>query len=81
MYKKDLTKDFRLRMTERDFDFLTSLAEERGVTVSQCLRSIVDEYRRSLETLNALNEAIRIANSREKEMSNGDTKSTINNKL
>lgn len=80
MYEKNLTEDLRLRLSERDMDFLRVLSEERATSVSECIRSIIGEYRRSLETIEALKDAINIAKDKEKEerLSNGDTKTNIN---
>ena len=81
MYEKNLTEDLRLRLSENDMDFLRGLSEERAVTVSECIRSIIGEYRRSLETIEALKDAINIAKEKEKgeRLSNGDTETNINN--
>lgn len=49
MYNKNLTSDFRLRLTDRDMDFLRDLSVDRGVSVSEVVRSIISEYRRSCD--------------------------------
>ena len=77
MYKKDLTEGFRLRLSSDDMDFLRKLSEERCVSVSECLRSIVGEYRRSLELVSTLKDALEL--SKGGKLSNGDTKTNINN--
>lgn len=74
MYEKNLTEDFRLRISTTDMDFLRQLSTERGVSVSECVRSIIGEYRRSLETLNVFSEALKMAKEKEAMLSNGDTK-------
>lgn len=74
MYEKNLTEDFRLRLSTADMDFLRQLANERSVSVSECVRSIIGEYRRSLETLNVFTEALKMAKEKEAQLSNGDTK-------
>lgn len=79
MYKKDLTKDLRLRLSEDDMNFLTSVADDRGVTVSACIRMIIGEYRRSLEAMKVLSATLELAKA--KEMSNGDTETDFNDKL
>ena len=81
MYEKNLTEDLRLRLSKRDMDFLRGLSADRSVSVSECIRSIIGDYRRSIETLNTLSEALKLANkSVEKEkLSNGDTKTDIIN--
>ena len=46
---------------------------------SECIRSIIGEYRRSLDTLDVLKKAIDLAKlEKEVELSNGDTKTDIN---
>lgn len=77
MYTKDLTEDLRLRLSTTDMDFLRSLSQERGVSISECIRSIIGEYRRSLETINILSDAISLAK-KGGQLSNGDTKTDIN---
>jgi hypothetical protein len=60
-------------------DFLRSLSAKRSVSVSECIRSIIGEYRRSLETLDLLTKAVNLANlEKGDELSNGDTKTDIN---
>ena len=83
MYEKNLTEDLRLRLSLTDMDFLRDLSSKRSVSVSECIRSIIGEYRRSLETLDLLSQALILANNeKEKErLSNGDTESYIDNKL
>lgn len=80
MYEKNLTEDLRLRLCKNDMDFLRNLSAERAVSISECIRSIIGEYRRSVDALNILTRAI---NFTEKggELSNGDTETDIDNKL
>lgn len=66
MYAKNLTEDLRLRLDNRDMEFLRSLSAERGQSVSACIRGIIGEYRRNIVHM-------------EVELSNGDTKTYINN--
>lgn len=61
MYVKNLTEDLRLRLTASDMEFLKNLSAERGSTVSECIRSIIGEYRRSIKTLEVLQSAINLA--------------------
>lgn len=78
MYEKNLTEDLRLRLSSNDMDFLRDLSAKRAVSVSECIRSIIGEYRRSLEAVNALQEALRL--SREGGLAvHGDTKTDIDN--
>lgn len=74
MYKKNLTNDFRLRISETDMNFLRDLAEERDTSVSECVRYIIGEYRRSIETIDMINSALG-------GLSYGDTKTDLDNKL
>lgn len=80
MYEKNLTEDLRLRLSKNDMDFLRKLSAQRSVSVSECIRSIIGEYRRSLDTLDALKKAIDLANlEKGVELSNGDTETNIDN--
>lgn len=79
MYNKDLTEDFRLRLSKKDMDFLRKISEERNQSVSECLRYIIGEYRRSLETMDILSRALTLA--QEGKLSHGDTKTDFNDKL
>ena len=79
MYEKNLTEDLRLRLSTIDMDFLRSLSEQRSVSVSECIRSIIGEYRRSLETIKVLSDAISLAKEKGVELSNGDTKTNLVN--
>lgn len=58
MYEKNLTEDFRLRLSKKDMDFLRKLSASRAQSVSECVRSIIGEYRRSLDTLDILKAAL-----------------------
>lgn len=80
MYEKNLTEDLRLRLSKDDMDFLRELSEKRCVSVSECIRGIIGEYRRSLDTLNVIQEALKLAKQEKgAQLSNGDTKSNIDN--
>lgn len=80
MYEKNLTEDLRLRLSSNDMDFLRDLSEKRSVTVSQCIRSIIGEYRRSIETLELLTQAVNMSKNNGG-LSHGDTKTDIDGKL
>ena len=71
MYNKDLTEDFRLRLSQTDMDFLRSLSEERNITISNLVRSIIGEYRRSLETMANLKDLLELAKKAEEEKEKG----------
>ena len=79
MYEKNLKEDWRLRLSSSDMDFLRDLSSKRSVSVSECIRSIIGEYRRNLEAIDALNQALKLVN-KEKgvQLSNGDTETDIN---
>lgn len=81
MYEKNLTEDLRLRLSKLDMDFLRKLASDRSCSISEVIRSIIGEYRRSLDTLEVLSQAIKLAKENKGELSNGDTKTDINDKL
>lgn len=78
MYEKNLTEDLRLRLSKNDMDFLRELSSKRAVSVSECIRSIIGEYRRSIDTLNALTQALDFAQ-KEARLSHGDTETNFNN--
>ena len=78
MYEKNLSEDLRLRLSKTDMDFLRDLSSKRSVSVSECIRSIIGEYRRSLETIDVLTEAIKLTKEKGVQLSNGDTKTDIN---
>lgn len=82
MYEKNLTEDLRLRLTERDMNFLRDLSSQRGCSISECIRGIIGEYRRSLESIETLKKALKLVEEKgEKEegLSYGDTKTDIDN--
>lgn len=58
MYEKNLKNDFRLRLSDNDMQFIKDLAEKRGCTVSEAVRSILGEYRRNYEMLQVLSKAL-----------------------
>lgn len=79
MYEKNLSEDLRLRLSKDDMDFLRSISTKRSVSVSECIRSIIGEYRRGLETINVITEALKLAKENGGQLSNGDTKTNIDN--
>lgn len=58
MYEKNLTETFQARFSKRDMDFIRELAKERSCSTSEVLRAIVGEYRRSLEQIDVLRQAM-----------------------
>lgn len=79
MYSKNLTEDLRLRLSKKDMDFLRDLSDERATSVSECIRSIIGEYRRSLDAMNMIQNLVKLTN--EEGLSNGDTETNIDDKL
>lgn len=79
MYEKNLTEDFRLRLSKKDMDFLRSLSASRSQSVSECVRSIIGEYRRSLDTIDILKAALDL--DKRKEAVRGDTKTDLDDQL
>lgn len=79
MYEKNLTEDLRLRLSKNDMDFLRNLSAKRSVSVSECIRSIIGEYRRAQETMELLQNALELAKDKGGGLSNGDTKTDIDN--
>lgn len=60
MYEKNLKRDVRVRLSDKDFEFLSNLSADRGQSVSELVRYIVGEYRRTLETMQILNRALEL---------------------
>lgn len=77
MYEKNLTEDFRLRLSKKDMDFLRSLSSSRAQSVSECVRSIIGEYRRSLDTIDILKAALDL--DKRGSAVRGDTETNIDN--
>lgn len=75
MYNKDLSEDLRLRLSKKDMDFLRNLSDDRAISISECIRSIIGEYRRSLDAMNMISDLVKLSN--KEELSNGDTKTNI----
>ena len=73
MYEKNLSEFLRLRLSTKDLDFLRDLSSKRSVSISECIRDIIAEYRRSFYSLNSIDKEVYI--------SDGDSKTYINNKL
>lgn len=73
MYEKNLTEDLRLRLSSGDMDFLRTLSSERSISISECIRSIIGEYRRSLDTIETIKNMMELAKQKEAQLSHGDT--------
>lgn len=80
MYAKNLTEDLRLRLTSRDMEFLRDLSYSRGLSVSEVIRSIISDYRRSCLALEAISRAVDSIDSGE-DAGHGVTETAVNNKL
>lgn len=60
MYEKNLSEDLRIRLSNNDLEFLKLISSQRNCSVSECVRSIIGEYRRSIESLEIFKKAIDI---------------------
>lgn len=76
MYEKDLTEGFHLRLSTKDIEFLRDLSLKRSITISQCVRGIIGDYRRSFEVSN-----ISLTTEKEVCSSYGNSKTYFNDKL
>lgn len=75
MYEKNLTEYFPVRLSSKDIYFLRELSKKRSVSISQCVRDIIGDYRRSFDVSN-------ISLTSEKEVSSyGNTKTYFNDQL
>ena len=79
MYNKNLSEDLRLRLTQIDMDFLKNISKQRECSVSEVIRSIIGEYRRSIEAVQAINRALEMVNNGG--AGRGVTKTNFNDKL
>lgn len=61
MYDKTLNESIRLRLSKKDLEFLQGLSDEREVSVSECIRFIIGEYRRSLKSIEMFQQALDLA--------------------
>ena len=62
MYNKNLKQDIRIRVSDKDYEFLNALSSDRGQSVSELVRYIIGEYRRSMETMDLLTKALELQN-------------------
>lgn len=81
MYTRDLKENLRLRLSGDDMDFLRWLSDKRGITISECIRGIIGEYRRSMETVDLLSRAMKLAEEEKGRAVHGDTKTDFDDKL
>lgn len=79
MYEKNLIETVRLRLSSTDMDFLRSLSAERGVSISECIRSLIGEYRRSIDMVATLRSAVTLIEQGKVSAVHGDTESDIHN--
>ena len=73
MYEKNLSEFLKFRLSPKDMDFLRDLSSKRSIPISECLRDIISEYRRSFYSLNSIDKEVSI--------SDGNFKTHFNNKL
>lgn len=52
MYYRDKKNQIVVRINDLDYTFLVLKSEERDITISELIRSIIGEYRRSYEVKN-----------------------------
>ena len=82
MYSKELTEGFRLRLSSRDMDFLRSLSETRGCSVSEVCRSMIGDYRRGLQTIQLLSKTFKdLEDSEGGDAVHGNTETNIDDSL
>lgn len=79
IYKKNLSSEFRLRLTDEDMDFLRDMSADRGVSVSEVVRSIISEYRRSCDIVLRLEKSVDFINTLGEEAVHGDTETYFDN--
>ena len=53
MYDKNLTEAVKVRLSSKDMDFLRDLSSKRSVSISECIRVIIANYRRSFDSFNS----------------------------
>ena len=76
MYEKNLTEYFPVRLSSKDIVFLRELSEKRSISISQCVRDIIGDYRRSFDVSN-----ISLTSEKEACSSYGHTKTYFNDQL
>ena len=76
MYEKNLTAYLPVRLSSKDIVFLRELSQKRSTSISQCVRDIIGDYRRSFDVLNSS-----IISEKEVLIPYGDTKTYFNDKL
>lgn len=81
MYEKNLKEDLRLRLSKDDMDFLRNLSEKRAVSVSEVIRSIIGEYRRSFDMVNVIADALTKFNTDGGGAVHGDTETNKHDQL
>ena len=74
MYVRNLSERLILRLCSKDMEFLRDLSSRRSVSVSECIRSIIGDYRRSFESSSVITD-------KEVGLFYGNTKTDFNNKL
>lgn len=74
MYERNLSERLILRLSSKDMEFLRDLSNCRSVSISECIRSIIGDYRRSFGSSTVITD-------KEVGLSYGNTKTDINDKL
>ena len=57
MYQKNLNHVVRVRIDDRDFEFLQDYSEKRDISISDTVRYLIGEYRRSVVTFEKIKES------------------------
>lgn len=82
MYDKNLSEDLRLRLSKTDMDFLRNLSVERSCSISEVLRSMIGEYRRSIELVSTMKDMLKLAESQKGGLAvHGDTETNKHDQL
>ena len=76
MYDKNLTEAVKVRLSSKDMDFLRDLSSKRSVSISECIRVIIANYRRSFDSFNSFT-----ITDKEVCSTYGNSKTYINNQL
>lgn len=76
MYEKNLTEYFPVRLSSKDIEFLRELSKKRSISISQCVRDIIGDYRRSFDV-----SSISLISEKEVCSSYGNPKTYFNDQL
>lgn len=56
MYEKNLNHSIKVRISDRDYRFLIEYSDRLDCSVSDTVRALIGEYRRSVETMEKVKE-------------------------